>query len=66
MAAKITEKYRDGYYDEEGRWQRTKHCFIYCGPEKCTCGPPMGLYKIEPKDKSSSMEEGTYGGFIGE
>ena len=38
---------RDGYYDDEGAWHRTKHCFVSCG-NRCTCRPPGGLhYSVE-------------------
>lgn len=36
----IVGKQRDGFYDEEGNWQRTKFCFTPCPPESCTCSPP--------------------------
>jgi len=36
----------DGYYDENGRWQRTKFCFVYCG-ERCTCMPRGPLYRVD-------------------
>jgi hypothetical protein len=39
----------DGYYDEGGRWQRTKFCFVYCGAA-CTCQPPGGVYTLKPDD----------------
>jgi hypothetical protein len=40
----------DGYYDDRGRWQRTKFCFMDCG-KNCTCGPPLGRYYSEAHDK---------------
>lgn len=33
----------NGQYDEQGNWQRNKHCFVYCG-ERCDCGPPFGTH----------------------
>ena len=42
---------RDGFYDDRGHWQRTKFCFVYCG-ERCTCGPPMGVYRRSPTEKT--------------
>ena len=33
-------RYPDGYYDDDGLWQRTKFCFVDCG-ENCTCKEPM-------------------------
>lgn len=38
---------RSGYYDERGRWQRTKLCFVNCGA-LCDCGPPMGVWQRAP------------------
>lgn len=35
----------DGYYDENGDWQRTKFCFVSCG-DRCTCKPPGGIWHI--------------------
>lgn len=46
---------RDGYYDEQGNWQRTKFCFRYCGPS-CTCGPPLGQYYSEAHDKTKDRQ----------
>jgi hypothetical protein len=34
---------RDGYYNEEGYWTRTKFCFVSCG-ERCTCRAPGPHY----------------------
>ena len=40
----------NGFYDDEGNWQRTKFCVISCG-DQCDCMPPnMKLYE-ESKDK---------------
>lgn len=33
----------NGYYDDEGHWQRMKFCFQSCGPA-CDCGPPGGIW----------------------
>ena len=40
----------DGYYDDEGNWQRTKYCFVSCG-ERCTCMPPGNLHYSVAHDK---------------
>ena len=45
----------DGYYDDNGRWQRTKFCFVSCG-DRCTCGPPMGLHYNPMFDKSKDKK----------
>jgi len=45
----------NGYYDEEGNWQRTKFCFVDCG-ENCTCQPPMGLHYSRAHDKRQVPE----------
>lgn len=52
----------DGYYDDEGNWQRMKFCFVSCG-HRCTCGPPGNLYYSVAHDKritkpASSNEAG--------
>ena len=45
-------RYPDGYYDDDGSWQRTKFCFVDCG-ENCTCREPrLG----NPKLRGSSDE----------
>jgi hypothetical protein len=41
-----------GYYDEYGRWRKTKHCFVYCGADRCNCGPPNGEWKRELTNKN--------------
>src|SRR5690348_11489670 len=46
--------FRDGYYDDNGEWQRTKFCFVSCGAA-CTCGPPGGLYYSAAHDKRRSL-----------
>lgn len=33
-----------GHYDTQGQWVRTKHCFAYCGVERCDCAPSNGVY----------------------
>lgn len=33
-----------GHYDANGQWVQTKRCFVYCGPERCDCQPPMGRH----------------------
>lgn len=48
-------KFRSGYYDDEGRWQRTKYCFMYCG-ERCDCGPPFGQRYSVAHDKRVSTK----------
>lgn len=42
---------RDGYYDENGYWKRTKYCFMSCG-HRCTCSPPGGVFYSAEHDKS--------------
>lgn len=32
----------DGYYNDQGRWVKTKHCFTKC--RRCTCKPPGGKF----------------------
>jgi hypothetical protein len=32
----------NGYYDDNGNWQRTKFCFMAC--QRCDCQPPGGLH----------------------
>lgn len=45
----------DGYYDDEGNWQQTKHCFISCGTY-CTCQAPGGLTYSSEHDKRVEKE----------
>lgn len=45
----------DGYYDENGRWQRTKLCNVQC--QNCTCNPPMGLYQLTGAALEAHQEE---------
>ncbi len=40
----------NGFYDNSGRWQRTKFCFVSCG-QRCDCGPPCGLSYSAEHDK---------------
>lgn len=40
----------NGYYDENGNWQRTKFCFVSCG-QRCDCLPPGGLHYSAAHDK---------------
>jgi hypothetical protein len=40
----------DGYYDDNGEWQRTKYCFVSCGAQ-CTCGPPGGIWYSAVHDR---------------
>jgi hypothetical protein len=42
-------RHPDGYYDEDGHWQRTKFCFTDCG-ENCTCSPPSGAFFKPPEE----------------
>lgn len=42
--------YMNGYYDDNGCWQRTKFCFVSCG-ERCDCMAPGGLYYSAAHDK---------------
>lgn len=37
----------NGYYDENNIWQRIKYCFMYCGKDRCDCGPPNGEWRKE-------------------
>ena len=34
-----------GHYNEEGKWIRTKFCFLPCY-ERCNCQPPNGVYQL--------------------
>jgi hypothetical protein len=40
----------NGYYDDNGHWRKTKHCFVSCG-SRCNCSPPGGQYYSEQHDK---------------
>jgi len=39
-----------GYYNDDGKWVRTKQCLGTC-PD-CNCKPPLGLYQI-PQSKAT-------------
>lgn len=45
---------RDGYYDDNGHWQRTKLCTVPC--PNCTCKPPGGMWVIPVKKKNEDNE----------
>ena len=45
----------NGYYDDNGIWQRTKFCFVQC--HNCTCGPPTGHYYSPAHDKNRQPKE---------
>lgn len=55
----IFPKRQDGFYDENGVWQRTKFCFVQCPADKCTCHPPFepnpkwhhGAEQLDKKDE---------------
>ena len=51
----------DGYYDDNGEWQRTKFCHVSCGTE-CTCMPPFGAFYSAAHDK---RRQGTTSGSLG-
>lgn len=46
-----------GYYDDSGKWVKLKHCFLYCGPERCDCSPPGGVYQLPPMMIEEIKEE---------
>lgn len=46
---------RDGFYDDQGNWQRTKFCFVDCG-DRCTCKPPLGIWRADSAPKNSLRE----------
>ena len=46
--------YSGGYYDDEGNWKRMKFCFMYCGKDRCDCGPPGGRYHDSGQIKSKN------------
>lgn len=48
---------RGGYYDEKGHWHRIKHCFVYCGVERCNCTPPNGVYQLTGEDLEKHKEK---------
>jgi hypothetical protein len=45
----------DGYYDDEGNWQRTKFCFVQC--QHCTCQPPGLLFYSVAHDKRKPLAD---------
>lgn len=52
-----------GYYDENGTWQRGKHCFVYCGDARCDCRPPNGVYQLKvtaPMDTTQTKDVKVY------
>lgn len=52
----VSHHRHDGFYNDHGKWVRTKYCFLSCG-DRCTCGPPMGLYYSAAHDKRVKKEE---------
>lgn len=48
---------RDGYYDADGNWQRTRYCFVACPPDKCTCKPPGGIWHKKQEGAMSQQVE---------
>lgn len=46
----LAPHFPDGYYDDNGEWQRTKFCHVSCGAE-CTCMPPLGAFYSAAHDK---------------
>lgn len=41
-----------GHYDENNRWRKTKHCLVYCGEDRCNCGPPNGIWQTDLTNKN--------------
>lgn len=54
----------DGYYDDNGDWQRSKFCFVSCGVA-CTCMPPFGAFYSAAHDKRAGVALGSPSGFEG-
>lgn len=54
----------DGYYDDNGDWQRTKFCVVSCGAE-CTCMPPFGAFYSAAHDKRTGTDRGSPSGIAG-
>lgn len=54
----------DGYYDDNGEWQRTKFCHVSCGAE-CTCMPPFGAFYSPTHDKRTGADRGSPSGITG-
>jgi hypothetical protein len=72
MAGRIHSGFSlNGSYDKHGCWHRNKFCFVYCGPERCDCGPPMGMQYNPAFDESLHKVETakdykpTHGGYPG-
>lgn len=40
----ISAKVHIGHYDTNGHWRKDKNCFVYCGADRCDCGPPGGQH----------------------
>ena len=38
----LVPSFQNGYYDDNGVWQKLKHCLLPC--PNCDCGPPGGYY----------------------
>lgn len=36
--------------------QRTKYCFVYCGPERCDCGATNIVWKHPPHEFSVTRD----------
>lgn len=58
----LTGHFPDGYYDDNGDWQRSKFCFVSCG-DACTCMPPFGVHYSAAHDKR--LARIATGGFSG-
>lgn len=54
----LCEQWPDGYYDDNGEWQRTKFCFVSCGAA-CTCMPPGGQFYSAEHDKRKGADRGS-------
>lgn len=54
----------DGYYDDNGEWQRTKYCFMSCGAA-CTCMPPFGQHYSAAHDKRTGADCSSPSGIAG-
>lgn len=44
----------NGYYDDNGNWQKTKYCFQAC--THCNCRPPGNLWYNKAYDKRLEPE----------
>jgi len=58
MSLRPFPMHRNGHYDDDGIWQRTKFCFVYCG-ERCDCGPPNGQHYSAAHDKRVNAQSDT-------